>query len=705
MKRMLFIGFVFISFGLLGQISVSNSNPYNSPEYLVSDILLNTDAGTIVENVVLTNGLLNQIGYFNGANSNLGMDEGVILSTGGIGLAVPDGEDDQSGLNYQDPDLVIAMEQIGMGSNSLSNTIVLEFDFVAGDDLVEFEYVFGSKEYPGYTCSQFNDIFGFFLSGPGIQGPYSNNGINIALVPDPTSPGAFTTTPVTINTINSGFATGGYDEDGCGDIDPLWASYSIFFVNNTDESTVGFPGFTTVLKAQAELECSKNYHIKLAIADVSDGVLNSAVFLKKGSFAAGAPLGVELNDNEDFVICIDSIVIDPNLFGGFGGVDYYWSHNGQQINELVITVSEPGEYIFFASDECGSLSRTINVISYSPAVLDIPSYVFLCNDSLIIAEVSGGAPPYISYWVHNGAIVDQGLELRLNFGDNGDYTFHVEDACGFIYELEMEVESAELLDVQIPGYTYLCEDLINLQAVVSGGYGELYYYWEFQGVIYENLSLMINFDNPGLATFYVEDECGQQYIGKALVETPGDYEDMELDFKYEYLELCSNDVFFPQVHVSGGAGYKTYYWYLDGALLSNAVKYSLKGTELKEGITSKLQLLIIDQCGNEISHTYLLKGVSCIVPNVFTPNRDGINDVYLLNLGTYNKGVQLDIFNRWGQYVFRSKNYELCQMAPERACWDGENMSSGKQCIPGIYFYEIRFEDGRHLKGVINLFK
>ena len=32
------------------------------------------------------------------------------------------------------------------------------------------------------SCSGFNDIFGFFLGGPGIVGPYTNNGVNLALV-------------------------------------------------------------------------------------------------------------------------------------------------------------------------------------------------------------------------------------------------------------------------------------------------------------------------------------------------------------------------------------------------------------------------------------------------------------------------------------------------------------------------------------------
>ena len=84
-----------------------------------------------------------------------------------------------------DPDLLA----ITSPGNDIQDISILEFDFVPTGDSLKFNYVFGSEEYPSFNCSAtFNDVFGFFLSGPGISGPYTNNAANIALVPGTSLP-------------------------------------------------------------------------------------------------------------------------------------------------------------------------------------------------------------------------------------------------------------------------------------------------------------------------------------------------------------------------------------------------------------------------------------------------------------------------------------------------------------------------------------
>lgn len=133
-----------------------------------------------------------------------------------------------------------------------------------------FQFVFGSEEYPEYV-NQFNDVFGFFINGPGINGPHSNNSKNIALIPG-------TNTPVSINNVNEG-------------------NNSEYFVVN-DLDFIQYDGFTTVFTAESEVQPMQTYHIKLAIGDGVDHFYDSGVLLQASSFCSGPQTGVGRIDQQ-----------------------------------------------------------------------------------------------------------------------------------------------------------------------------------------------------------------------------------------------------------------------------------------------------------------------------------------------------------------------------------------------------------------------
>lgn len=74
------------------------------------------------------------------------------------------------------------------------------------------------------------------------------------------------------------------------------------------------------------------------------------------------------------------------------------------------------------------------------------------------------------------------------------------------------------------------------------------------------------------------------------------------------------------------------------------------------------------------------------IPNAFTPGRNGINDVF----GPRGEGIELEswdmyIFNRWGQMVWQTGNYEKF--------WDGNNWFTGEEVPVGTYVYHIKFRE------------
>ena len=197
----------------------------------------------------------NQIGTYTAtgdAAMQLGLPAGVLLTSGEAVIAIGPNNSPGAGAGTtsgSDPDLNLLA---GVNTNDKA---VLEFDFVPQSDTLKFRYVFGSEEFYEY-CNQYNDAFGFFLSGPGISGPFSNNSINIALMPGGTN-------PVTINNL-------------CANPLTNW--------NNNGGLYFQYDGMSYIFTAWHVVTPCSTYHIKLAIADALDQAFDSGVFLEKNSF-------------------------------------------------------------------------------------------------------------------------------------------------------------------------------------------------------------------------------------------------------------------------------------------------------------------------------------------------------------------------------------------------------------------------------------
>lgn len=220
--------------------------------------------------------------FDNGNMTNLGLDRGIILSTGvtqtggNQGANITNGQTALWNAVAQDvPYGSVLGHPIlgGLSGNPITqmNRCVLEFDFTADIDTisqVNFQYVFASDEYEAFNCSGYNDVFGFVISGPGITGAP-----NIAVVPG-------TNIPVMINSINSGSNI----NTNCTSLG-TGSPFTSLYVNNNNGTTIAYNGFTVVLTAQAQIQPCDTYHMFLGIQNTGDDGYQSAVFLKENSFS------------------------------------------------------------------------------------------------------------------------------------------------------------------------------------------------------------------------------------------------------------------------------------------------------------------------------------------------------------------------------------------------------------------------------------
>jgi len=259
--------------GLRAQVQVTNSAPFNNPDHLVQNVLLGPGVPFVPSFPVPPPSV--QIGKFTNGNSfGFGIDSGIVMVSGNAIDAMP-GQPFSTGFGpTPDADLVSMLTAINSSSTTVNDGVFIEFDFVATGDSLSFNYIFASYEYSGYTCSPFNDPFGFFLSGAGINGNPGVTTVNLAVVPNTNPP-----VPVAVNTLNSGSPSGGYPASTCQAANPNFAASSAFFVSHPASNFVNATGYTLPLRAKAQVTCGNIYHIKLAVADVSDQALHSMAFI------------------------------------------------------------------------------------------------------------------------------------------------------------------------------------------------------------------------------------------------------------------------------------------------------------------------------------------------------------------------------------------------------------------------------------------
>lgn len=502
-----------------------------SPAALVQNVLLGP--GVVVSNVVFT-GSIQAIGQFTATGTNLGLNSGIVITTGTVfpGGSGPQGPND-NGSSGVDNGRGGAGILNNISSSSTFNAALLEFDFTAVGDSVSFNYVFGSEEYIEYVDignpNAYNDVFGLFISGPGIINPPKN----IAVLPNGNV--------VSINNVNHINNTSFYVDNGDGNQSPY----------NSDAKYIQYDGYTRVLTAKSAVQCGQTYHLTIAIADVGDGILDSGIFLEAQSLAS-KPLydtdhslntqhfGTDTDAAEgcntaNFVIMREETtpnVTIPIIVGGTATelADYSDVPSsvtfaaGQtsidfDISFLADGITEPDEtlqLIFMIPNECGDIvPDTINLVirNIDPVQVTVPDDTLYCGPGLnttLHSVVTGGLEP-LSYLWSTGAVTDS---LVVSPTSTQTYTLTVTDFC--LNSTDTDVSEVYVMPIPpividpIPDISSNCPFTpIEVQAIVNGGSGGYTYLWTNLGQFISDMDTAVF--SPAVSTIYqlvVSDACG-----------------------------------------------------------------------------------------------------------------------------------------------------------------------------------------------------
>lgn len=157
-------------------------------------------------------------------------------------------------------------------------------------------------------------------------------------------------------------------------------------------------------------------------------------------------------------------------------------------------------------------------------------------------------------------------------------------------------------------------------------------------------------------------------------------------FSQQEIEMC-DDNRMSFIYMSSSDQDGQFYWYIDGSQeqnSSNHIQIDWRNYSLGVHVI-EVEFISDLNCESQLL-TYNINLVECkesmvFIPNAFTPDRDGINDIWQ-PVGFNVKSIFFTIFNRWGQELFTSNN---------GLGWDGKY--KGEDCMMDVYVFIIKWVD------------
>lgn len=521
-----------------------------SPEDMVENIV---GEGIVYSNVQFTGADISRGIFANGASTNIGLNSGIFLTSGaGYNIPGPNSSSSSSVNNGfpGDPQLT------ALASQQTYDAAVLEFDFIPESDTLRFRYVFGSEEYPEWVLNLYNDVFGYFVTGPDpAGGTYVNK--NIALIPG-------TNLPVAIATINN-----------------VIPSYPEYYVDNTGGLTIEYDGFTVVMTAWVLVVPCEEYHIKMAVADAGDGIYDTGVFIEENSFVSPKieviteliPSGV---GNYMVEGCVEADIIFKIPASGWAPYTVHYEIQGTAINgvdyeeipdSVYIPAGQDSGYIhiepfydgivegdetivFIIENTLGCTTKwdtvEIIILDYIQMETATSGNTMICDGQEVTIWVAAvnGLPPYFYEWE---GLPDENDSITVSPNTTTTYYVEVTDMCDGSAQDSIEVVVNPVPDIQLGGDTTICfGDTLMLHA----GSGYLGYEWQDGST---DSTYMVT--QPG--TYWVEvNGTGGCTGGDTIVVDMFPPIQLEIGNGSDPIIICEGD----SVILSAGPGFATYLW-------------------------------------------------------------------------------------------------------------------------------------------------
>jgi gliding motility-associated-like protein len=403
---------------------------------------------------------------------------------------------------------------------------------------------------------------------------------------------------------------------------------------------------TSMVKAEVEDDCS------LRVLSIPVSVLIAASSVNLGA---------------DTVICPQGTIL---LSGGPGYHTYRWNDNS---TDSILTIKAPGLYYVTVTDFCGGTGTDSILVSPAGADFMITGIPEKCNADTVTLQATVG---YINYIWSPVSYINAIVNVAQVYPPaTMEYYIQAEKFPGCIVRDTFQVKVNSSPPVFIGNDTTICYNK-SLQLTASSGF--IGYLWN-TGATANNITVT----DPAMYTiqaFYVNNCISKDTV--QLRKHPFAFPNLGND-----TTICSNTIY----QLKPG-NYAQYLWSTTSTSSSIGI-----------GQAGILWVKVTDLNGCTGTDTIKVLSKECLkgffMPNAFTPNKDGKNDILKPILLGNLKKYQFWVYNQWGQVVFTTT--ELTKG------WDGEfkGQTQDTQVFVWKCVYQFEGEIQQNKKGTVVLIR
>jgi gliding motility-associated-like protein len=416
------------------------------------------------------------------------------------------------------------------------------------------------------------------------------------------------------------------------------------------------------------------------------------------------------------VVCDSDTTLTLNSSTGVGNLSYVWYVNNQAVASVedtgIVSVVPPNlpvsqlsssfnlSLVAIDSNGCEDTLTQLVTVSLPHA---IPAFSF--SGAVLNANGEYACPPLFGAYLDSSQSYGTIAAWNWGFGDgnnsvledpsntfviNGafDLTLQITDQYGCVDDTTVDNHVTIGGPQGAPGFiqnpnlcaqgaAFLVQAPVNVDSLIwnmgDGNY------------VYNETNFVYNYETPGTyqatVTLISPDGCE---ITTVLDSVTVFDDGLDADFTATPMLVDQNDpVVFADQSTFIGSPIVSWTWDINNDTTYTLNNNSDQTTSFALSGPYTITLTVVDQQGCEDSYALVInvKDPDLIIPNVITPNGDGVNDELVLS-EQFFKTYQIQIFNRWGHMVY------MIEDQTGIALWDGDT-SDGVPCTDGVYFYRL----------------